>query len=153
MTVIRRTKPADSGSIARLLGQLGYPSAAEDIPSRIADMEREGGVAFVAVDGGDNVVGLASGCRHATLHAGGQVAYITALVTDVDARGKGIGRALVEELERWALSHDCARISVTSAEHRADAHEFYPRCGFPYTGRRFGKVLSPRSDSGKAGSA
>jgi hypothetical protein len=26
---------------------------------------------------------------------------------------------------------------VTSAEHRAAAHAFYPACGMPYTGRRF----------------
>jgi hypothetical protein len=33
-------------------------------------------------------------------------------------------------------------LSVTSAEHRADAHQFYPRCGLPYSGRRFTKNLA-----------
>jgi hypothetical protein len=35
-----------------------------------------------------------------------------------------------------------AGLSVTSAEHRADAHAFYPRCGLPYTGRRFAAPIA-----------
>jgi GNAT superfamily N-acetyltransferase len=71
------------------------------------------------------------------------VAYITALVTAAAARGRGVGRALVAEAVEWARREGCVRISVTSAEHRADAHAFYPACGLPYTGRRFGTTLEP----------
>jgi len=139
--VIRTAEATDALAIARLLDQLGHPTPSEEIPSRIASLKDEGGIVLVAVDQDERVLGLASGSRHTTLHAGEQVAYITALVTDVDARGKGIGRSLVVEVERWASAHGCTRLSVTSAEHRADAHAFYPRCGFPYTGRRFAKNL------------
>lgn len=139
--MIRNATPADAADIARLLGQLGYASSAEAVPARLASLAREGGVVFVAVDADGRVQGVASGSRFTTLHAGDQVAYITALVVDDRTRGQGVGRALVAELERWAIGHGCTRLSVTSAEHRDDAHAFYPRCGFPYTGRRFAKRL------------
>lgn len=142
MTRIRTAVAKDAPSIAGLLEQLGYPTSPEEIPSRIGTMESEGGIVIVAVDDLDRVVGVASGSRHATLHAGSHVAYITALVTDIHVRGQGVGRALVEELERWATAHNCTRLAVTSAEHRADAHAFYPRVGLPYTGRRFAKSLA-----------
>jgi GNAT superfamily N-acetyltransferase len=52
-----------------------------------------------------------------------------------------VGRELVAALEALARSHDCVRISVTSAEHRDGAHAFYQRLGYDYTGRRFAKKL------------
>lgn len=138
---VRLATNADAAPMAALLGQLGYPSSADVIPARLAAITGEGGTAFVATGTGDRVVGLASAARHATLHAGAQVAYITALVTSADARGQGVGRAMVATIEQWARDCGCSRLSVTSAEHRADAHAFYPRCGMPYNGRRFSRQL------------
>ena len=141
MTTIRTAVATDAQAIARLLDQLGYPTTPADVPARVASVEKERGIVLVAVDEDERVIGLASGSRQTTLHLGAEVAYITALVTDVDARGHGVGRMLVTELTQWASTHGCTRISLTSAEHRTDAHAFYPRCGFPYTGRRFSKNL------------
>jgi GNAT superfamily N-acetyltransferase len=142
MTTARVATPQDAPAIADLLGQLGYPTSAESVPARLAALNAQGGVVIVAVAEQARVVGFASGARHATIHADGEVAYVTALVTDAKARRQGVGRALLAALEQWALMHGCSRLSVTSAEHRADAHAFYPRCGFPYTGRRFTKRLT-----------
>jgi GNAT superfamily N-acetyltransferase len=127
--------------MADLLSQLGYSTSPELIPARLEAIEREGGAVFVACRTDESIVGLASAARHATLHAGASVAYITALVTSDQARGQGVGRSLVVTVERWAREHGCTRLSVTSAEHRADAHVFYPRCGMPYNGRRFSRQL------------
>ena len=138
---VRAASPADSAAIAALLGQLGYPTAAESMPDRIADIEREGGVVVVACDDSRQIVGLASASRVSTLHAGGHVGYITSLVTAEAARGHGVGRALVSAIEAWARRCGCARLSVTSGLHRDDAHAFYPRCGMPYSGRRFSRQL------------
>jgi GNAT superfamily N-acetyltransferase len=138
---VRRATPSDAPTMASLLAQLGYPSSADELPARLEAIEREGGVVFVASGADDRIVGLSSAARHATLHAGAQVAYITALVTSDDARGQGVGRAMVSAIEEWARQCGCTRLSVTSAERRADAHAFYPRCGLPYSGRRFSRQL------------
>jgi len=70
------------------------------------------------------------------------VAYITALVTASAARRRGVGQLLVGSAKRWATEQGCVRLSVTSAERRADAHAFYVACGMPYTGRRFSTQLT-----------
>jgi GNAT superfamily N-acetyltransferase len=53
-----------------------------------------------------------------------------------------VGRALVQAARAWPMERDCERMMATSAEHRADAHAFYPAVGMPCTGRRFAITLS-----------
>ncbi len=141
MLTIRPAAPADAPSLATLLAQLGYQSTPASIPARLDALRSDGGIALVAVTDDGRVVGAASAAKHATLHADHPTGYITALVTDTTVRRQGVGRQLVAALEQWARDAGCHRLSVTSAERRADAHEFYPSCGFPYSGRRFTKVL------------
>ena len=135
--LLRAATPDDAGAVAALLGELGYLIDPSAVPERLSAMRAEGGTAMLAVDRGGDAVGLMCLARHRVLHADGSVAYITALVVSAAERGQGVGRALVDAAFRWARENGCVRISVTSAEHRADAHAFYPRCGMPYTGRRF----------------
>ena len=139
-----RTRPAtdaDAPVLARLLAELGYPAPSDVMANRLRATRDDGGEAMVAVRDDDIPLGLACMTTHVALHADAPAGYITALVTSSTARGTGVGRALVAAAESWARSRGCTKLSVTSAEHRADAHAFYPRCGMPYTGRRFSKVL------------
>ena len=139
---VRNATRADAPAMAQLLGELGYPTDAEVMPARLSAVESAGGNTFLVVAADDRVVGLASVARLAALHVDAPVCYITALVAAHDTRGQGVGRLLVSAAEGWARAHGCVRLPVTSAEHRADAHAFYPRCGLPYTGRRFAKSLT-----------
>lgn len=141
MLTIRAAVAADAETLASLLTQLGYQPSPTSIPARLDALRKEGGIALVAITEQGRVVGAASAAKHATLHADHPTGYITALVTDDTVRRQGIGRQLVAALEQWARDHGRHRLSVTSAEHRADAHAFYPSCGFPYSGRRFTKTL------------
>jgi GNAT superfamily N-acetyltransferase len=142
MIRVRNAMPSDAPAMARLLGELGYPADTGAIPARLTAVESGGGSTFLVVGLEDRVVGLASVAKLAALHVDAPVCYITALVTAPDTRGQGVGRLLVSAAEQWARAQGCIRLSVTSAEHRADAHAFYPRCGLPYTGRRFTKSLT-----------
>ncbi|MBA2684967.1 MAG: GNAT family N-acetyltransferase [Gemmatimonadaceae bacterium] len=123
---LRPATASDAVAVAALLTELGHPTLASVIPTRISALTREGGAAIVAVDARDHPLGLLCLARHATLHTTGPIAFITTLVA----------RAF-----EWAREHRCTRLSVTSAERRADAHALYPACGLPYTGRRFAAAL------------
>ena len=130
----------DAPAIVALLAELGYTADAADLPARLSAVLAEGGAVFLAVDD-TAALGLMCLARHAVLHVAGPVAQITALVTSSSARRRGVGQAMVAAAKTWAREHGCTRLSVTSAEHRADAHQFYPACGMPYTGRRFSTTL------------
>ena len=142
---LRAATPADGATIAALLTELGYPTSGPEIPSRLAAVLREGGSVLLAVDDDDRPLGMMCLARYTVLHAPAPVAYITALVTAAAARRRGVGQLLVAAAKEWAREAGCVRLSVTSAEHRADAHAFYPACGLPYTGRRFTAAIPARA--------
>ena len=144
---LRTATAEDADDIAALLGELGYPSDAPEIPSRLSVMIKEGGTVVLAVDSTGATLGMMALARLFTLHSAAPVAYITALVTAQSARRYGVGRMLVEEAKKWAQKTGCNKLMLTSAEHRSDAHVFYPSCGLPYTGRRFATPISPLENS------
>jgi len=139
----RKALPTDSREIAALLSELGHPTNSADIPTRLSAVLADHGAVLLAVDEHDHPLGLMSLSRLVALHAPGPIAYITALITLNSARRRGVGQLLVAAAKRWAAEQGCVRLSVTSAERRADAHAFYPACGLPYTGRRFSTPISP----------
>ena len=108
------------------------------MPERLRRLRSTGDDAFVAeVDGA--TVGLATVHSRAVLHAARPVVQLTALVVPPEMRGRGVGRALVDEAERWGRTRGADRLVVTTALHRADAPLFYERIGFEHTGRRYVK--------------
>ena len=139
---IRSATADDAAAVSSLSADLGHPVPAAQVPARLARVLAGGGAVLLAVEG-ERRIALMCLARLDSLHASGPVAYITALVITRDYRGRGVGRAMVQEAMRWARVNGCERISVTSAEHRDDAHSFYPRCGLPYTGRRFSAPVAP----------
>ncbi len=138
---VRAASDGDAEAVARLLALLGYPAPAAELPARLARVVASPGALLLAVGPGSAVLGLVGLHAFPVIHAPAPVGYITALVVAPEARGQGVGRALVAAAEAWARDAGCSRLAVTSAEHRADAHAFYPASGLPYTGRRFSRVL------------
>jgi GNAT superfamily N-acetyltransferase len=145
---LRAATARDAPPIASLLTELGHPVERADIPARIAAVVEAGGAVIVAVDTEGAVLGLMSLARLTVLVSAAPVAYITALVTASSARRRGVGQQLVARAKEWAKDMGCARLVVTSAEHRADAHAFYPACGMPFTGRRFATPIDPSGGGG-----
>ena len=138
---IRDACPADSEAIARLLGELGYPTTMEAVTSRL---ERLGivGDRIVVADGGEEVVGLAHLQVTPTIEHDRPAAKIGALIVSEAHRGEGIGRALVEALDAEARARGCALLFLTTSARRTEAHEFYKRVGLEETGKRFTKTLA-----------
>jgi GNAT superfamily N-acetyltransferase len=95
----------------------------------------------VATDRYGEVVGVVTAHLIPSIHDNEPVAWLTTLVVLEDARGAGIGSALVEHVENWATDNGARRLSVTSAMHRRATHEFYEKRGYENTGLRFAKRL------------
>ena len=126
--------------MASLLANLGYPADAAEIPARLRRLRSAGDDAFVAeLDGA--TVGLATVHARNMLHDSRPVVQLTALVVPPGMRGRGVGRALVDDAERWAKARGANRLVVTTALHRVEAPLFYERIGFEHTGRRYVKRL------------
>ena len=140
--VIRPPKDADAQAIAGLLGELGYPATADEVVPRLAALRVEPAAVVVWVaELGGRVVGTASARAFTSLHTSVPVVWLVMLVVDAKARGRGVGKALVQEAERWARQKGAARLSLTSGLHRAEAHDFYKALGYEQTGVRLAKIF------------
>ena len=139
-TTIRDARPDDADAIARLLEQLGYPTEVAAVPSRLERLRIVGDRLVVAeLDG--KVAGLAQLHVSPTMALERPAAKIDGLVVDESCRGRGIGRALVAEMEAEARARGCSLLYLTTATRSEDAHEFYRGVGLEETGKRFGKNL------------
>jgi GNAT superfamily N-acetyltransferase len=142
---IRPAVPSDAPILCELLTQLGYPASEAEIPARLnAVATLPSAAAFVAMNGYGEVVGLVTTHIFPSIHDNEPVAWLTTLVVLEDARGAGIGSALVKHVEQWATRNGARRLSVTSGKQRKATHEFYEKRDYENTGLRFTKKLTPK---------
>lgn len=146
MIPVRPAEERDADAIADLLGQLGYAASRASVRDRVRKMTvGPGVVVLVAEDGGSGAVcGVATFHLLSVLHEDSPRGQLTTLVVSKSARRKGIGGALVQYVEQLAARQGVATLTVTTANHRTDAHQLYDRLGYSWTGRRYAKKLTAR---------
>jgi GNAT superfamily N-acetyltransferase len=127
---VRSAVPGDAAAVARLSGQLGYPVAAQALATRLRGLvASEEQAVYVATDVQGEVVGWIHGAEQVLVESGTRC-EILGLVVDEAVRRGGIGRRLVEAVERWARARGLPEMSVRSAVSRAESHPFYEQLGY-----------------------
>jgi GNAT superfamily N-acetyltransferase len=84
-------------------------------------------IGLVAVDDGDRALGFAHLLLHRSTWSETWYCYLEDLFVDPDARGKGIGRALIEATYREADAAGATRTYWVTREDNADARALYDR--------------------------
>ena len=131
--VVRPAEERDIETLARLAGELGYPSTPEQIRERFANIKAASHQAtFVAAINGDAVICWIHLSEARSLEVDPR-AEITGLVVDSHFRCAGAGRLLVERGEAWARQRGLAVIGVRSNINRERAHAFYKRLDYAVT--------------------
>ncbi|MFN7942829.1 MAG: GNAT family N-acetyltransferase [Thermoanaerobaculia bacterium] len=129
---IRPATPADRESIAALSHQLGYPSSPAEIERRLAALAGRAEEAVWVAELEDEVVGWVHAGVYRTVESEAMV-ELYGLVVDEEARGTGVGAALLATVESWTRERGFDRLRVRSSVVRERAHEFYERHGFRRT--------------------
>jgi N-acetylglutamate synthase-like GNAT family acetyltransferase len=140
---IRGYKQSDLSAITDLMGDLGYQTTMETMKHRMKQIQSaEMYNTFVAEVNGE-VVGMVGVRKVYYYEDDGVATQISALVTKQESQRSGVGKALVNFVEQWALNSDSRVLFLTSGikVERKSAHEFYKRMGFEITGYRFVKKL------------
>lgn len=83
------------------------------------------------------LVGYVAGYSHPTFYAGGTTAWVDELLVETDFRGQGIGRRLMEAIERWAATRDCKLVSLATS----GARSFYEHLGYQTGASYYKKYL------------
>jgi len=136
---VRDAEPGDAAGLARLLTDLGYPVEEDAVRARLAAVRDESRV-LVAEEGGPPA-GVVASHRLPVLEHDRPVCLVTVLVVAPGMRRRGVGRLLMDAVERDAREAGCGRVVVGTAHHRTSAHAFYRTRGYDDTGLRFQKPL------------
>jgi N-acetylglutamate synthase-like GNAT family acetyltransferase len=139
---VRPARADDAGAVAAVLRQLGYEPGAGEVAARLAQLDADGRSAAYVAEAGGAITGVLTLHVVPVLHEPGGWCRITVLVVAEDARRRGAGRELVAAAEAFARAARCSRIEVTSALHRAGAHDFYRGMGFEQVSEHFLKRMA-----------
>jgi GNAT superfamily N-acetyltransferase len=120
--VVRPAEQDDANALARLAGELGYPSTPVEVLARLDRLRADPGHAvFVA----ERAPGAVLGWLHVFVARRLETdcfAEIGGLVVSSGARSAGVGAALVARAERWALDHGLTTLRVRSNVTRQRTH-------------------------------
>jgi ribosomal protein S18 acetylase RimI-like enzyme len=143
---IRPASRADFEAVTALLEELGRPRVGDQTQADCRAVFEEQVVHadahhIVAEDDGGRVVGFCSLHFRDRLNWPSDEAWVPDLIVTEGARMRGVGRALLEEVERRAIARECHAIQLESGYQRAEAHHLYRRFGMRDTGKSFYKPL------------
>lgn len=138
---VRVAKDGDASDVASLITLLGYPCLPDEALERMRSVAGEPDQALLVADREGHLCGLLCLDLMYYLPLGARTCRITALVIASSHQREGVGRELLRAAESWARQAGAARIEVTSAAHREEAHAFYRACGYADGAMRFVKRL------------
>jgi GrpB-like predicted nucleotidyltransferase (UPF0157 family) len=127
---VRLAAPGDADAIARLLGELGYPTDPGEAGARLTDLLQRHGEGGLVYDRDGETVGLLTWQLTHLIYRSAPQLRITALVVRSDQRRRGVATALLAAAERIARERGCTRLELTTRPRRADAAALYESAGF-----------------------
>ncbi|MFZ2539803.1 MAG: GNAT family N-acetyltransferase [Oscillospiraceae bacterium] len=130
MIVIREATAEDAQRIYEINKySFGYDYPNEKTKTRLEYiLSRTTDKLYVACEE-DEVVGYIHGSDYECTYSD-SLKNIMAIAVDEQYRGKGIGKALLNALENWAVSDGSVGVRLVSGMNREKAHEFYLHCGY-----------------------
>jgi ribosomal protein S18 acetylase RimI-like enzyme len=139
--LLRPATAGDADQLARLFAILGYPCTPAEARTRVGVMDNQSRQKLLVAEREGMLLGLLALDFMYYLPLGAVSCRIVALAVAPEAQRQGIGRWLLREAEQQARQAGAARVELTSAGHRLEAHEFYRQCGYEDTAVRFMKRL------------
>src|SRR5262249_54301602 len=106
----------------------------EDYARRIGDGRASGSFVILVAENADGLLGFVSGGR-GNARRNRHALFLVLGVVQAQWRG-GIGRALLEAIENWALSHGVHRLELTVRMDNQRALHLYEKMGFIQEGTK-----------------
>jgi GNAT superfamily N-acetyltransferase len=138
---VRPARDADIGAIRELVRQLGYEPSAATLASTFGRLTAEPDHRVLVATDGDELLGVLTLHWAPLLQYEAPAARIMTLVVDEQARGKGVGKILVDRAAAIAVEMGCGILELTSGMHRKEAHAFYHAIGFETASLRLARTL------------
>ncbi|EIT85867.1 N-acetyltransferase GCN5 [Fictibacillus macauensis ZFHKF-1] len=138
---IRRGTIEDSEAFAYLMADLGYPTTSEEMRERLTYLLQDPAYVCFAACHSHEVIGMIGLMKNYFFERNGTYIQILLLTVSEHYRGNGIGKALVEYAEEWAIGQGCTAVVLQIGKQQHALHSFYRNINYDDTGLRFIKVL------------
>ena len=141
---IRRATTEDAENVAYLAGELAQSFTFDPdrfrahYPVLLAKAAAGDACLLIAVNDGGEQVGYLLGFQHVSFFANGPVALVEEILVRGSHQGQGIGRALMEQFERWAATLGCTLVALATRR----AAPFYLALGYEESATQFRKILA-----------
>lgn len=141
--LIRKALPGDVQTIYAFICELEETRFDYDrfVEGYQPNLRQPGSIYLVGVSGNSNIVGYISAHGQFLLHHQATVFEIQEFFVAREYRGNGIGRDLLNALEK-EVRITATLIEVTAQVKRKDTHQFYLRNGYEHTHFKFVKELT-----------
>ena len=132
---IRPLRADDIGTVMQLHRELGWNPAFKDdgstLRQRLSALTAEEDALLLVAELAGRVVGYIHGEIVTYLLFAGREMLVSEVFVRDEARGRGVGTALMARIEAEAVKHKCFRISVlNSRERESYKRGFYPSLGY-----------------------
>ncbi|MDR2600529.1 MAG: GNAT family N-acetyltransferase [Oscillospiraceae bacterium] len=108
---------------------LGYDYPMEKTKKRVASILLNTNAKLLVAEVDGNVVGYAHAVDYDCSYSD-SLKNLLAIAVDEEYKGKGVGRALITAVEKWALSSGSVGVRLVSSMYRTGSHKFYEKCGY-----------------------
>ena len=139
---IRETTQDDAPAVAALLGELGYPTSADQAAERIGRIAADPTTWVIVAEVDSELAGLGALHVQNLVERDEPGCEVAGLVVGQRFRRRGIGELLMDALEDEARRRGGKFMVLNTAHRRVDAHAFYEALGYEHTGRRYAKQLA-----------
>ena len=135
---VREASAEDAEQIHSLVDELAgavgdSPPGLENVRARLAELLEETRARVLVAEDDGEVVGAVSLWLKPDLAHGDTVAEVPMLVVSEDRRREGVGKLLMEEVQRLAAENGVNLIELVATTHNSPAREFYRSLGFVET--------------------
>ena len=137
--MIRRALDADADAVVALVERFAtsFQPRREAFDRIWPQLLARGDALLLVAEEQGRIVGYLLGFEHLALFANGPVAWVEELMVDHASRGRGCGRQLLSEFERWARSRQAQLIALATRR----AAGFYQALGYEESATYFRKLL------------
>ena len=138
---ITANDPSLEADLYPLLAALRPGLSVDTFDTLLSEGREHGLRVLIADQGADRCIDAALYRMVATSR--GRVTFLDDLVTNPARRSKGVGAALLAEVERRGRAAGCERLELDSGVNNQGAHRFYHRHGLHILALHFAQELEP----------
>lgn len=127
---IRKCKIEDANAISSLNNiEMGYKYSIEDTKDKLERLLKSDKDKIFVATVQNTVVGFVHANDYDVIYAP-LMKNIMGIAVSSEYKKYGIGKAMLEEIEKWAKETGAFGIRLVSGTARIGAHDFYRRCGY-----------------------